>query len=73
LSVLQTRKLVNEAIAKHSPSQESAADANKQLGKIKQSVDLISSDLLRSADPTSLRDVYDLLKKKMIEIESLIS
>jgi ParB family chromosome partitioning protein len=73
LSVLQTRKLVNEAIVKHSPSQESAADANKQLGKIKQSVDLISSDLLRSADPTSLRDVYDLLKKKMIEIESLIS
>ena len=73
LSVLQTRKLVNEAIVKHSPSQESAADANKQLGKIKQSVDLISSDLLRSADPTSLRDVYDLLKQKMTEIESLIS
>ena len=73
LSVLQTRKLVNEAIAKHSPSPESAIDANKQLGKIKQSVDLISSDLLRSADPTSLRDVYDLLKQKMTEIESLIS
>jgi len=73
LSVLQTRKLVNEAIAKYSPSPESAIDANKQLGKIKQSVDLISSDLLRSADPTSLRDVYDLLKQKMTEIESLIS
>ena len=73
LSVLQTRKLVNEAIAKHSPSPESAIDANKQLGKIKQSVDLISSDLLRSADLTSLRDVYDLLKQKMTEIESLIS
>jgi ParB family chromosome partitioning protein len=73
LSVLQTRKLVNETIAKHSPSPESAIDANKQLGKIKQSVDLISSDLLRSADPTSLRDVYDLLKQKMTEIESLIS
>ena len=73
LSVLQTRKLVNEAIAKHSPSPESAIDANKQLGKIKQSVDLISSDLLRSADPTSLRDVYELLKQKMTEIESLIS
>jgi ParB family chromosome partitioning protein len=73
LSVLQTRKLVNEAIAKYSPSPESAVDANKQLGKIKQSVDLISSDLLRSADPTSLRDVYDLLKQKMTEIESLIS
>ena len=73
LSVLQTRKLVNEAIAKHSPSPESAVDANKQLGKFKQSVDLISSDLLRSADPTSLRDVYDLLKKKMTEIESFIS
>ncbi|ELS34141.1 MULTISPECIES: ParB/RepB/Spo0J family partition protein [Pseudanabaena] len=73
LSVLQTRKLVNEAIAKHSPSQESTIDANKQLGKIKQSVDLISSDLLRSADPTILRDVYDLLKQKMTEIESLIS
>ena len=73
LSVLQTRKLVNEAIAKYSPSTENAIDANKQLGKIKQSVDLISSDLLRSADPTSLRDVYDLLKQKMTEIESLIS
>ncbi len=73
LSVLQTRKVVNEAIAKHSPSPESAIDANKQLGKIKQNVDLISSDLLRSADPTSLRDVYDLLKQKMTEIESLIS
>jgi ParB family chromosome partitioning protein len=73
LSVLQTRKLVNEAIAKHSPSPESAIDANKQLSKIKQNVDLISSDLLRSADPTSLRDVYDLLKQKMTEIESLIS
>ena len=73
LSVLQTRKLVNEAIAKYSPSPESAIDANKQLGKIKQSVDLISSDLLRSADPTSLRDVYDLLKQKLTEIESLIS
>ena len=73
LSVLQTRKLVNEAIAKHSPSPESAIDANKQLGKIKQSVDLISSDLLRSVDLTSLRDVYDLLKQKMTEIESLIS
>ena len=73
LSVLQTRKLVNEAIAKYSPSLESAIDANKQLSKIKQNVDLISSDLLRSADPTSLRDVYDLLKQKMTEIESLIS
>ncbi|MEA5477956.1 ParB/RepB/Spo0J family partition protein [Pseudanabaena galeata UHCC 0370] len=73
LSVLQTRKLVNQAIAKYSPSTENAVDANKQLGKIKQSVDLISSDLLRSADPTSLRDVYDLLKQKMTEIESLIS
>ena len=73
LSVLQTRKLVNEAIAKYSPSPESVIDANKQLGKIKQSVDLISSDLLRSADPTSLRDVYDLLKQKLTEIESLIS
>ena len=73
LSVLQTRKLVNEAIAKYSPSTENAIDANKQLGKIKQSVDLISSDLLRSADPTSLRDVYDLLKQKMTEIKSLIS
>lgn len=73
LSVLQTRKLVNEAIAKYSPSPESTINANKQLGKIKQSVDLISSDLLRSADPTSLRDVYDLLKQKMTEIESLIS
>ena len=73
LSVLQTRKLVNEAIAKYSPSTENAIDANKQLGKIKQSVDLISSDLLRSADPTSLRNVYDLLKQKMTEIESLIS
>ena len=73
LSVLQTRKLVNEAIAKYSPSPESTINANKQLGKIKQSVDLISSDLLRSADPTSLRDVYDLLKQKLTEIESLIS
>ena len=73
LSVLQTRKLVNEAIAKYSPSPESTINANKQLGKIKQSVDLISSDLLRSADPTSLRDVYDLLKQKMTEIKSLIS
>jgi ParB family chromosome partitioning protein len=73
LSVLQTRKVVNEAIAKHSPSPESAINANKQLSKIKHSVDLISSDLLRSADPTSLRDVYDLLKQKMTEIESLIS
>ncbi len=73
LSVLQTRKLVNEAIAKYSPSPESAIDANKQLGKIKQNVDLISLDLLRSADPTSLRDVYDLLKQKLTEIESLIS
>jgi ParB family chromosome partitioning protein len=73
LSVLQTRKVVNEAIAKHSPSPESAVDANKQLGKFKQSVDLISSDLLQSADPTSLRDVYELLKQKMTEIESLIS
>ena len=73
LSVLQTRKLVNEAIAKYSPSPESTINANKQLGKIKQSVDLISSDLLRSADPTSLRDIYNLLKQKMTEIESLIS
>ena len=73
LSVLQTRKLVNEAIAKYSPSPESTINANKQLGKIKQSVDLISSDLLRSADPTSLRDVYDLLKQKMTEIKSLSS
>ena len=73
LSVLQTRKLVNDAIVKYSPSPESAIDANKQLGKIKQNVDLISLDLLRSADPTSLRDVYDLLKQKMTEIESLIS
>jgi len=73
LSVLQTRKLVNEEISKYSPSPESAIDANKQLSKIKKSVDLISSDLLRSADPTSLRDVYDLLKQKMSEIESLIS
>ena len=73
LSVLQTRKLVNEAIAKYSPSPESVIDANKQLSKIKHSVDLISSDLLRSADPKSLRDVYDLLKQKMTEIESLIS
>lgn len=72
LSVLQTRKLVNEAIAKHSPSLESSVDANKQLGKIKQNVDLISLDLLRSADPTSLRDIYDLLKQKMTEIETLI-
>ena len=73
LSVLQTRKLVNEAIAKYSPSPESVIDANKQLSKIKHIVDLISSDLLRSADPKSLRDVYDLLKQKMTEIESLIS
>jgi ParB family chromosome partitioning protein len=73
LSVLQTRKLVNETIAKYRPSSESTVDSNKQLDKIKQNVNLISSDLLRSADPTSLRDVYDLLKQKMAEIETLIS
>jgi ParB family chromosome partitioning protein len=73
LSVLQTRKIVNEAIAKYSPSQEGTSDANKQLGKIKQSVNLISADLLTSADADSLRDVYDLLKQKMTEIESLLT
>ncbi|MCY7332709.1 MAG: ParB/RepB/Spo0J family partition protein [Pseudanabaena sp. CAN_BIN31] len=73
LSVLQTRKIVSEAIAKYSPSQKSASDANKQLGKIKQSVNLISADLLTSADADSLRDVYDLLKQKMTEIESLLT
>jgi ParB family chromosome partitioning protein len=73
LSVLQTRKIVNEAITKYSPSQESTSDANKQLGKIKQSVNLISPDLLTSVDADSLRDVYDLLKQKMTEIESLLT
>jgi len=73
LSVLQTRKIVNEAIAKYSPNQEGTSDANKQLGKIKQSVNLISADLLTSADADSLRDVYDLLKQKMTEIESLLT
>jgi len=73
LSVLQTRKIVNEAITKYSPSQESTSDANKQLGKIKQSVNLISPDLLTSVDADSLRDIYDLLKQKMTEIESLLT
>jgi ParB family chromosome partitioning protein len=72
LSVLQTRKLVNEAIAKHSPQQE-ITSSNKQLDKIKQSVNSISADLIQMSEPESLRDIYDLLKQKMLEIEPLIS
>jgi len=81
LSVLQTRKLVNEAIAKYSFSKNHAGQddqvvrlaANKQLAKIQQSVNLLSPDVVQAADPISLQATYDLLKQKMLEIESLIS
>ncbi|MBD2175298.1 ParB/RepB/Spo0J family partition protein [Pseudanabaena sp. FACHB-1998] len=73
LSVLQTRKLVNAAIAKHNPKQELTAQTHKQLDQIKQSVNLISTDLVQSSDPQSLKDIYDLLKQKILEIEPLIS
>jgi len=73
LSILQTRKLVNEAIAKYRPSQAVQLEADKQLDKIKQSVNLLSVDLAQSADPASLQEIYDLLKQKMLEIETLIS
>lgn len=80
LSVLQTRKLVNEAIAKYQPSKNNPNDnnqtmrlaANQQLAKIQQSVNLLSADLVQSADPISLQATYDLLKQKMSEIEALI-
>lgn len=73
LSVLQTRKLVNEAISKYRPSQAVRVEADKQLDKIKQSVNLLSVDLAQSADLASLQEIYDLLKQKMLEIETLIS
>ncbi len=73
LSILQTRKLVNEAIAKYRPSQAVQLEADKQLDKIKQSVNLLSVDLAQSADPASLQEIYNLLKQKMLEIETLIS
>lgn len=73
LSVLQTRKLVNEAVTKYSPNLILRADTDKQLDKIKQSVNLLSIDLAQSADPANLQEIYNLLKEKMLEIETLIS
>lgn len=73
-SVLQTRKQVNAAIAKHNHSHDlnTTTTSNKQLGKVKQAIEMISPDLLKSTNPESIQDIYTLLKQKIQELEHLM-
>jgi hypothetical protein len=73
LSAAETRKMVNEVLAKYEGSESKSSRELRSIVKAKVNLQHLSEEVLASADASQLKALEEVLRQKLAAIETVLN